>query len=116
MPYEYQQQLSGIPLISEHVLVVNPYNSSCRTWTMWGGVCRGLARGTLSTRETEWDPPPLLRLSSQGRQEMPTIYNTVFVQDKLPSSAQMVQPLVQRRTLSTEQQCHAQKLASCFVL
>ena len=84
-PYEYQLQLSGIPLISEHVLVVNPYNSSCRTWTMWGGVCRGLARGTLSTRETEWDPPPLQHLSSQERKEMLTIYDTVFVQDKLPS-------------------------------
>ena len=26
MPYEYQQQLSGIPLISEHVLVVKASN------------------------------------------------------------------------------------------
>ena len=41
--------------------------SSSRTvWTMWGGVCRGLARGTLSTRETEWDPPPLQNLSRPG--------------------------------------------------
>ena len=52
---------------------------------------------------------------ARRRQEMQTIYDTVFVKDKLPSSAQLVQPLLQRRTLSTEQQCHAQKVVS-FVL
>ena len=95
--------------VSDHFVVPT-------AWTMRGGVCRGLARGTLSTRETEWDPPPLQHLSSQERQEMLTIYDTVFVQDKLPSNAQLVQPLLQRRTLSTEQQCHAQKVVSCFAL
>ena len=35
----------------------------------------------MSTRETEWDPPPLQHLSSQERQEMLTIYDTVFVHD-----------------------------------
>ena len=46
---------------------------------------------------------------------MLTIYDTVFVQDKLPNNAQLVQPLLQRRTLSIEQQCHAQRAVSCFV-
>ena len=51
----------------------------------------------------------------QERQELRTIYDTVVVQDKLPSSARMVQPLLQKRTLSIEQ-CYAQRVVSWFTL